>query len=56
MPSATVNKALLCSHGALNSFCRYHQLSPIKLYLINNLSPDVYVIALSFLTVVYTGY
>lgn len=55
MPSETGNKALLCCLGALVSFCRYHQLSLFKLHLINNLSPDGYVIALRSLTVVYIG-
>lgn len=54
MPSATVNNALLCSHKVLSPLADI-SFSPIKLYLINNLSSDEYVIALSFffLTVVY---
>lgn len=54
-PVQLVIRHFYAALGLLFPFARYHQLSPFKLHLINNLSPDGYVIALSSLTVVYFG-
>lgn len=54
-PMQLVIRQFYAALGLLFPFCRYHHLSPFKLHLINNLSPDGYVISLSSLAVLYTG-